>query len=157
MARLDRLGTARQVAQLGATLGREFTYEVMQAVTPLDEVVLQHELAQLVAAELVYQRGLPPQARYLFKHPLIQETAYQSLLRSTRQQYHQRIAQVLGEQFPDLAETQPELLAHHYTEASLAEQAVGYWQRAGERSNARSAYMEAVVHCTKGLDVLRTL
>ena len=107
MARLDRLGTARQVAQLGATLGREFSYEVIQAVAPLDEVVLQHELAQLVAAELVYQRGLPPQARYLFKHPLIQETAYQSLLKSTRQRYHQRIAQVLGNSFPRLCRRNP--------------------------------------------------
>jgi predicted ATPase len=110
-----------------------------------------------VEAEFLYQQGLPPEATYLFKHALIQETAYQSLLRSTRQQYHQRIAQVLEDQFPDTAETQPELLAQHYTEARLAEQAVGYWQRAGERSNTQSAYVEAVAHLTKGLEVLKTL
>ena len=157
MARLDRLGTARQVAQLGATLGREFAYEVIQAVAPLDEGVLQHELAQLVAAELVYQHGLPPQAHYLFKHTLIQETAYQSLLKSTRQHYHQRIAQVLEEQFPEIVQTQSELLAHHYTEAGLHDQAVPYWQRAGQRAIERSANLEAISHLTKGLEILKML
>jgi class 3 adenylate cyclase/predicted ATPase len=157
MARLDRLGTARQVAQLGATLGREFSYEVIQAVAPFDEVVLQHELAQLVAAELLYQRGLPPQARYLFKHPLIQDTAYQSLLKSTRQRYHQRIAQVLEEQFPEIVKTQPELLAHHYTEAGLHDQAVSYWLQAGQLAIARSANLEAISHLTRGLEALKML
>src|SRR5207237_3862512 len=95
MARLDRLATVKSLAQLGATLGREFSYELLQAVSPWDEGTLRHGLQQLVEAELLYQRGLPPQATYLFKHALIQDTAYQSLLRSTRQQYHQRIAQVL--------------------------------------------------------------
>src|SRR5437016_3447054 len=97
MARLDRLATVKEVAQLGATLGREFSYELIQAVSPVDEATLQRGLAQLVDAELVYQRGLPPRARYIFKHALIQETAYQSLLKSKRQQYHQQIAQVLEE------------------------------------------------------------
>jgi class 3 adenylate cyclase/predicted ATPase len=157
MARLDRLGTAREVAQLGATLGREFSYEMIQAVSPMDEPTLQHELVQLVAAELLYQRGLPPRARYLFKHTLIQETAYQSLLKSTRQRYHQRIAQVLAAQFPETVETQPELLAHHYTEAGLSAQALPYWQRAGELAIRRSANLEAISHLTKGLEVLQTL
>ncbi len=157
MARLDRLGTAREVAQLGATVGREFTYEVIQAVAPLDEATLQHELTQLVAAELLYQRGLPPQARYLFKHTLIQETAYQSLLRSTRQRYHQRIAQVLAAQFPETVEMQPELLARHYTEAGLYAQALPYWQHAGQRASERSANLEAISHLTKGLEVLKML
>src|SRR5207249_9404455 len=120
MARLDRLATVKDVAQLGATIGRTFAYELLQAVSPLDEATLQHGLRQLVEAELVYQRGGPPQATYTFKHALIQDAAYQSLLRSTRQQYHQRIAQVLATQFPETAETQPELLAHHYTEAGLS-------------------------------------
>ena len=115
MARLDRLATVKGLAQLGATLGREFSYELLQAVSPWDEETLQRGLHQLVEAEFLYQRGLPPQATYLFKHALIQEAAYQSLLRSTRQQYHQRIAQVLEARFPELCETQPELLAHHYT------------------------------------------
>ncbi len=119
MARLDRLATVKDVAQLGATIGRTFAYELLQAVSPLDAATLQHGLRQLVEAELVYQRGVPPQATYTFKHALIQDAAYQSLLRSTRQQYHQRLAQVLAEQFPETAETQPELLAHHYTEAGL--------------------------------------
>jgi class 3 adenylate cyclase/predicted ATPase len=156
MARLDRLATVKGIAQLGATLGREFSYALLRAVSPWDEDTVQRGLHQLVEAEFLYQRGLPPQATYLFKHALIQETAYQSLLKSTRQQYHQRIAQVLEPQFPETAETQPELLAHHYTEAGVTEQAVVYWQRAGERSNARSAYVEAVVHLTKGLEVLQT-
>jgi class 3 adenylate cyclase/predicted ATPase len=157
MARLDRLGAAKGVAQLGATIGRQFAYELLQAVSLLDEAALQRELGRLVEAELLYQRGTSPQATYTFKHALIQDAAYQSLLRSTRQQYHQCIAQVLEAQFPDIVETQPELLAHHYTEAGLSEQAVDYWQRAGERSNGRSAYGEAVTHCTRGLAVLQTL
>ena len=127
MARLDRLATVKGLAQLGATLGREFSYALLQAVSPWDEGTLQRGLQQLVEAEFLYQRGLPPQATYLFKHALIQEAAYQSLLRSTRQQYHQRIAQVLEARFPEVCETQPELLAHHYTEAGLTDQAVDYW------------------------------
>jgi predicted ATPase len=106
---------------------------------------------------LLYQRGQLPQATYLFKHALIQEAAYQSLLKSTRQQYHERTAQVLVERFPETVEAQPELLAHHYTEAGLNAQAVGYWQRAGQRASTRSAYVEAIVHLTKGLEVLTTL
>jgi predicted ATPase len=157
MARLDRLSTARELAQLGAVLGRELPYALLQAVAPVDEATLQQGLAQLVDAELVYQRGLPPRSRYFFKHALIQEAAYQSLLKSTRQQYHRRIAQVLTERFPEVVETQPELLAHHYTEAGLNAQAVGYWQRAGQRASERSAYAEAIGHLTRGLEVLSTL
>ena len=114
MARLDRLATVKGLAQLGATLGREFTFDLLQTVSPWDEETLQRGLHQLVAAEFLYQQGLPPQATYRFKHALIQEAAYQSLLRSTRQQYHQRIAQVVEARFSELCETQPELLAHHY-------------------------------------------
>jgi predicted ATPase len=157
MARLDRLAEGKAVAQLGAVLGRTFTHELLQAVAPLDELAVWRGLVQLVKTEVLYQHGVPPQATYTFKHALLQDAAYQSLLRSARQQYHQRTAQVLAERFPEVAETQPELLAHHYTEAGLAEPAVGYWQRAGERSNARSAYVEAVAHCTRGLSVLQTL
>ncbi|MBI3246237.1 MAG: AAA family ATPase, partial [Deltaproteobacteria bacterium] len=157
MARLDRLGSAKEIAQLGATLGREFSYELLRAVSPLDEEALQHGLQQLVAAELVYQRGLLPQATYLFKHALIQDTAYQSLLKSTRQQSHRQIAQVLEERFAETKETQPELLARHYTEAGLVGQAITYWQKAGQRASQRSAYGEAIAHLTKGLDLLKTL
>ena len=157
MARLDRLAAVKGLAQLGATLGREFSYELLHAVSPWDEGTLQRGLHQLVEAEFLYQRGLPPQAMYVFKHTLIQDAAYQSLLKSTRQQYHQHIAQVLKAQFPETAETQPELLAHHYTEAALGGQALPYWQRAGERAIQRSANLEAISHLTKGLEVLKTL
>ncbi len=157
MARLDRLATVKGLAQLGATLGREFAYDLLQAVSPLDEATLQRGLQQLVEAEFLYQQGLPPQATYLFKHALIQDAAYQSLLRSTRQQYHQRIAQVLEMRFPQICETQPELLAQHYTEASLMTQAIPYWQQAGQRALQRSAHLEAIGHLTKGLEVLATL
>jgi predicted ATPase len=118
---------------------------------------LQQGVRQLVEAELLYQRGVPPQATYMFKHALIQDAAYQSLLKSTRQQYHQRIAQALAERFPETAETQPELLAHHYTEASLQLQAIPYWKRAGQRAIQRSANLEAISHLTNGLEVLKTL
>jgi class 3 adenylate cyclase/predicted ATPase len=157
MARLDRLGPAKIVAQLGATIGRRFSYALLQAVSPLDEATLQQALGRLVEAELLYQRGLPPQATYLFKHALIQEAAYQSLVKNTRQHYHQRIAQVLDERFPDTVETQPELLAYHYTEAGQPVQAVPYWLRAGQRATERSANLEAVSQLTKGLEVLQNL
>ena len=157
MARLDRLATVKGLAQLGATLGREFSYELLRAVSPWDEATVQRGLHQLVEAEFLYQQGLPPQTTYVFKHALIQEAAYQSLLKSTRQQYHQRIAQVLAEQFPETAETQPELLAYHYTEAGLSAQAIIYWQRAGQRANERSAHVEAMSHLTRGLEVLAAL
>jgi class 3 adenylate cyclase/predicted ATPase len=157
LARLDRLGTAKGLAQLGATLGREFSYELLQAVAPWDEATVRRGLQQLVEAELLYQRGLPPLATYVFKHALVQDAAYQSLLKRTRQQYHQHIAQVLEGQFPHVVETQPELLAYHYTEAGLNEQAIGYWQRAGERALQRSASPEAVQHLTRGLQLLTML
>jgi TOMM system kinase/cyclase fusion protein len=157
MARLDRLATVKALAQFGATLGREFSYALLQAVSPWDEGTLRRGLQQLVEAEFLYQQGLPPQATYLFKHALIQDAAYQSLLRSTRQRHHQHIAQVLEARFLELCETQPELLAHHYTEAGLGGQAIPYWQRAGERAIERSAHVEAISHLTKGLDVLKTL
>jgi predicted ATPase len=155
-ARLDRLDTAKEVAQLGATLGREFSYELIWAVSVVDEATLRKELGRLVSAELLHQRGVPPQARYLFKHALIQDAAYQSLLKSKRQHYHRQIAQALQERFPETVETQAELLAHHYTEASLFEQAIPYWQKAGQRATERSANTEAISHLTKGLELLKT-
>jgi predicted ATPase len=157
MARLDRLATGKEVAQLGATIGREFTYELLQAVSPLDEATLQGELTRLVEAELLYQRGIPPRARYFFKHALIQDAAYQSLLKSKRQRYHQKIAEVLEERFPETEEIQPELLAHHYTEAGLRNRAIVYWQMAGHRAIKRSANVEGASHLTKGLKLLETL
>jgi predicted ATPase len=157
MARLDRLAGVKEVAQLGAVLGREFAYELLRAVAPLDEATLQQALARLVGAELLYQRGAPPQATHIFKHALIQDTAYQSLLKSTRQQYHQRIAQVLTTRFPETVERQPEVAAHHYTEAGLNNEAIDYWQRAGQQALQHSAYAEAMSHLTRALDLLTTL
>ena len=154
MARLDRLDTVKEVAQLGATLGREFTYERLTAISSLDEFTLQRALGQLTEAELLFRRGFPPHATYIFKHALIQEAAYQSLLRSTRQQYHQRIALTLEEQFPQAAESEPELVAYHYTEAGLASEAVPYWHRAGKRAAEGSAYTEAIAHLNKGLSLI---
>jgi predicted ATPase len=157
MARLDQLNRAKEVAQLGAVLGREFAYELLQAIAPQDEDTLQAGLAQLVGAELLYQRGRPPRARYVFKHALIQDAAYALLLKSTRQQVHQQVAQVLEARFPALVETQPELVAQHYTAAGCHEQAVPYWQQASQQASDRSAHLEAISHCTTGIALLQTL
>ncbi len=157
MARLDRLVTAKAVAQYAAVIGRGFAYDLLQTVSQLDAATLQRELGRLVEAEIVYQRGLPPQSTYVFKHALIRDSAYESLLKSTRQQYHQRITRVLEAQFPETAEAQPELLAYHYTEAGLIEQAIGYWHKAGQKAIERSAHVEAIAHLRQGLALLQTL
>jgi predicted ATPase len=157
MARLDRLMTGKVIAQLGAAIGRQFSYELLQKISQLDGLTLQRELGRLVEAEIVYQRGLPPQATYTFKHALIQDAAYESLLKSTRQHYHQRIAQILEAEFPETTEAQPELLAHHYTEAGLIQQAVHYWHHAGQSAIQRSAHVEAISHLRTGLELLQTL
>ena len=157
LARLDRLPTMREVAQIGAVLGREFAYEMLHALVTVDEPTLQEGLAQLVATELLYQRGRPPRATYTFKHALVQDAAYQSLLRRTRQQYHQHVAELLEARFPETVVTAPEVVAHHYTEAGCAAQALPLWQQAGERALQRSANLEGIEHLTKGLAVLATL
>ena len=132
MSRLDRLPKIRELVQIGAVLGREFAYEVLSTLAGLDEATLRDGLSQLVSAELLYQRGRPPRARYIFKHALIQEAAYQSLLKRSRQRFHRMAAELLEARFPELVAAQPELLAHHYTEAGLAGQAVEYWLKAGQ-------------------------
>ena len=157
MARLDRLPNIREVAQLGAVLGREFVYEMVQAIGSIDESTLQHGLDQLVAAELLYQRGRPPRARYIFKHALVQDAAYQSLLKRTRQIYHGQVAGLLESRFPEIVQTQPELVAHHYTEAGKAEPAMDHWHKAGQQALQRSANLEAVSHLHKSLEVLMSL
>jgi predicted ATPase len=149
--------TGKVIAQLGATIGRQFSYALLHAVSQLDEVMLQHELGRLVEAELLFQRGVPPQATYVFKHALIQDAASQSLLKSTRQQYHQRIAHVLEAQFPAIVDQQPELLAHHCMEAGLTAQSVPYWHKAAQRAVQRSAHVEAISHLRTGLALLQTL
>ncbi|MCK5364257.1 MAG: adenylate cyclase, partial [Gammaproteobacteria bacterium] len=157
MARLDRLPSLREVAQMGAVLGREFAYEMLRGVTGLEAPQLQSGLEQLVADELLYQRGRLPRSKYIFKHALIQDAAYQSLLKRTRQRCHQRVAELLEEQFHETVETHPELVAHHYTEAGAAERAVPYWRSAGERARAQSANLEAIVYFEKGIAMLREL
>jgi predicted ATPase/class 3 adenylate cyclase len=156
MARLDRLAPVREVAQIAAILGRRFSHELISAVTEIPQQVLNNALAQLVDAELIYRRGTPPDAEYTFKHALVQDAAYQSLLRSKRQQYHLQIAEVLEQRFPEIAEAQPELLAHHYSEAVITDKAIPYWQAAGQKAVRRSANAEAINHLTKGVDLLKT-
>ena len=157
MARLDRLGSAKGVAQLGATLGRQFPYALLRAVSPLEDAPLQRDLATLVAAELLYQRGQPPQAVYRFKHALIQEAAYESVLKSVRRHSHQRIAQVLETQFPETAATAPALLAYHALRGELWDKALAYFRQAGEQAVARSAYREAVAAFEQALVALQHL
>ncbi|MBV8505774.1 MAG: AAA family ATPase, partial [Alphaproteobacteria bacterium] len=142
MARLDRLSSVRRVAQIGAAIGREFSYGLLRVVSRLPEDELQTALARLVASELVFQRGTPPDAAYSFKHALVQDAAHGSLLRGARQQLHAQIAEALETQFPELTDTQPELFAQHYAEAGLAKKSVIYWGKAGHRSAARSAMAE---------------
>jgi predicted ATPase len=157
MARLDRLGSVRRVAQIGAAIGREFSYSIFYAVSPLPEDELQTALARLVASELVFQRGTPPDAAYSFKHTLVQDAAHSSLLRGPRQQLHAQIAEALEVQSPELMDTQPELFAQHYTEAGLVEKSVVYWCNAGHRSAARSATAEAAGQFGRALDQLALL
>jgi DNA-binding winged helix-turn-helix (wHTH) protein/predicted ATPase/class 3 adenylate cyclase len=157
LARLDRLGSARPLAQIGAAIGRQFSYALVRAVYRLPEDELQAALGQLVASELVFQRGTPPDAVYSFKHALVQDAAYGSLLRNARQQLHAQIAEALAAHSPELMETQPELLAQHYAEAGLVEKAVAFWGKAGHRSVARSAMAEAAAQFQKGLDQLALL
>jgi predicted ATPase len=157
MARLDRLASVRLVAQIGAAIGREFSYPLVHVVSRLPENELQSALGRLVASELVFQRGTPPDAVYSFKHALVQDAAHGSLLRSTRQQLHAQIAEALETQSPELTETEPELFAQHYAEAGLVEKAVAYWANAGRRSAARSALAEAATQYQKALDQLSLL
>jgi len=156
-ARLDRLSSVRESVQLAAVLGREFSYELIRAVSQVDDVVLAQHLEQLVSSEFLYQRGVLPESSYIFKQALIQDAAYNSLLISRRQQYHQQVAQVLEERFPEIVETQPELVAHHFTEAGFNQQAITYWQQAGQIAMHRSANVEAVNHLNKGLELLDIL
>jgi class 3 adenylate cyclase/predicted ATPase len=154
IARLDRLAPVKEVAQTAAVIGREFSHELLAAVSPLSEPDLNSALDQLLAAELIFRRGAPPDATYAFKHALVQDAAYQSLLKSKRQQLHARIAEMLEQRFPEVGETRPEVLAHHFTEAIIAERAIHYWQRAGERAIERSANLEAIVQLRQALQLI---
>lgn len=154
MARLDNLPGARQLAQLGSAVGRSFDYEVIRAVADQPQETLQQTLAALVDAELLYRRGVPPRARYTFKHALIQDTAYQSLLMATRRQVHGRIADVLTKDFPAVASGEPETLARHCALAERPAAAIRHWLRAGELAVRRSANVEAIAHLRQGLDLV---
>jgi predicted ATPase len=183
MGRLDRLSAAKEVAQIASVLGREFSYRVLHALvgathaspsgsdssattggdsrarhaSPLHEEDLQRSLHKLIDAEILFARGEPPAATYTFKHALIQETAYQSLLKRTRQQLHARVAQVLEARFPERVASEPEVIARHYDEAGLAASAITHYQRAGERATQRSANEEAIGHLRRALDLVATL
>jgi class 3 adenylate cyclase/predicted ATPase len=157
MARLDRLGSAKEVAQIGATIGREFSYALMAAVAPKAEADLASALDRVTAAGLLFRQGAPPHATYLFKHALVQDAAYGTLLREPRRALHARIAETLESQFAEIAENQPELLARHCTEAGLIEKAAGLWGKAGQRSLARSALIEAAAQLGKALGQIATL
>lgn len=156
-ARLDRLATVKVIAQLSATIGREFSYALLRTVANVEDTVLRHELARLIDAEFLIQRGEPPDATYVFKHALIQVAAYQSLLKSTRQQYHERIARAMIDQFSVEADAHPEYVAMHFTEAGNAVLGVRWWQKAGQHAFKRAAYTEATAHFVKGLAVLASM
>ena len=151
MARLDRLGAAKEMAQIGAAIGREFSHALLGAVAGKPEAELASALDRLVAAGLLFRQGVPPHATYLFKHALVQDAAYGTLLREPRRALHARIAETLESQFGEIAENQPELLARHCTEAGRFEKAINYWLKAGEQAVARSAMPEAEALLRKGL------
>jgi class 3 adenylate cyclase len=157
MARLDRLGPAKEVAQIGAAIGREFSYELVAAVAPGPKAVLKHALERLTASGLAFRRGTPAEATYSFKHALVQDAAYDSLLKSKRQELHAKIARAIEERFPNIKATQPEVLAHHYTRAGLFKQGAAYWLEAGQKALSRMALTEAVAHLEAGLGVIGNL
>ena len=157
MARLDRLGPAKEVAQIGAAIGRQFSYALLASLVRQREAELGSALDRLIAAGLLFRQGEPPHATYLFKHALVQDTAYGTLLRTQRQELHARIAEVLEQKFQEMVESQPETLAHHYSQAGLVDLAIKFWRRAGARSADRSAHHEAVGHFGCALDLLRKL
>lgn len=157
MARLDRLGGERHAMQMAAVFGREFRFQMLQAALGTDADRLDRDLAALVQAEILYRRGLPPAATYFFKHALVHDTAYETLLKSTRQQYHARVAEVYEDQFPEAARARPEVVALHFTQAGLGKRAVPYWRAAGELASKRSGYTEAIHHFSAALDLVRAL
>jgi hypothetical protein len=157
MARLDRLAPVKEVAQISAAIGREFSYELLAAVARRTDKQLREAIAQLTAAGLVFSRGTAPHASFMFKHALVQDAAYSTMLRSQRQELHARIGKVLEDQFPEIVDSQPEILAHHFTQAGLIDPAIEFWRRAGVRSITQSAHSEAGAHFESALDLLEKL
>lgn len=156
-SRLDRMDCLHDVVQLGATLGREFTYELLAAASGIDEQTLHAELSKLVQAGVLFEKGQPPQCSYIFKHALIQDAAYDSLLKKKRQQFHRQIATTLEQQFPETVLSEPELIAHHFTEAVEIPKAVEYWLKAGTHAQETSANLEAINHLERGIELLESL
>jgi tetratricopeptide (TPR) repeat protein/ABC-type transport system involved in cytochrome c biogenesis ATPase subunit len=156
MARLDRLVLVREIAQIGAAIGREFSYSLVHALVGRNESALKQALAQLEQAELVFRRGEPPEAVYSFKHALVRDAAYESLLKSRRHQLHGQIARALAERFPDVVASEPEIVAHHFTEAGLVDPAIEYWLKAGNLALSRSANVEAVKHLRQGIELAQS-
>jgi class 3 adenylate cyclase/tetratricopeptide (TPR) repeat protein/ABC-type transport system involved in cytochrome c biogenesis ATPase subunit len=157
MARLDRLAPVKEICQIGAAIGREFSYELLHAVVGRDERSLSYGLAQLEEAELLFRRGAPPEATYSFKHALVQDAAYESLLKSRRQELHGQIARALEEKCAEIVASQPEIVAHHLTRAGLADPAVSYWLKAGNLALSRSANVEAVKHLKQGIELTQSI
>ena len=157
MARLDRLFPVKELAQIGAVIGREFSHELLEAVSPIKEPKLTEGMDKLVASELIFRRGIAPNATYQFKHALVQDTAYESLLTAKRKELHGQIAETIEKHFPQQAEQEPELVAQHYTKAGNTEQAVPYWAKAGIANMQRSAFVESIAHLDRGLELVNTL
>jgi class 3 adenylate cyclase/tetratricopeptide (TPR) repeat protein len=157
MARLDRLVSVKEIAQIGAAIGREFSYSLIRLVVARDETALKHALTELEQAELVYREGEPPEAVYSFKHALVRDAAYESMLKSRRQQLHGQIARALEDNFPDVINSEPEILARHFTEAGIVEPAINYWLKAGNLALSRSANAEAVKHLRRGIELIPDL
>src|ERR1700761_6010795 len=157
MARLDRFMPVKEIAQIGAAIGREFSYELIAAVAPMPDAQIDDALAQLTASGLAFRRGTPPDAVYTFKHALVQDAAYDSLLKSRRQELHSKIARVIEQRFSNIRNTEPEVLAHHLTEAGQLESAIPLWHAAGELARKRFALTEAIAHFNRGLELVLTL
>jgi class 3 adenylate cyclase/tetratricopeptide (TPR) repeat protein len=157
MARLDRLAPVKEIGQIGAAIGREFPYALVRALVGRDETALKHALDQLEQTGLVFRRGEPPEAVYSFKHALVRDAAYESLLKSRRQQLHGQIARALEQKFADIVASQPEVVAHHFTEAGVVEPAIDYWLKAGQQAARRSANAEALNHLARGFELLPNL
>jgi predicted ATPase len=150
-ARLDRLGPAREVAQIGAVIGRDFSYSLLRHVTGMEEASLLIALERLAEADILLVQGVPPDSDYRFKHALIQDAAYENLLKGRRQVLHRGVAEILRDRFTDTAAVGPQVLAHHFTQAGLIEPAIEWWGKAGDQALSRSAYTEAVAHFSASL------
>ena len=151
MARLDRFMPVKEIAQIGAAIGREFSYELIAAVAPITPAQLDDALGRLSELGLAFRRGTPPDAVYTFKHALVQDAAYDSLLKSCRQELHAKVARVIEQRFPNIRDTEPELLAHHYSLAGMLTDAVPYWLKAGELALSRMALSSAIAYLEFGL------